>query len=270
MRRLIINADDYGLTPGVSAGIRQAHLGGVVTSTTAMANLPGLESDLRELSECPGLGVGLHLVLTRGPAVLPPEEVPSLLGPNGLLRKSLSHLARVKEDEVKREWLAQLKRFTLQRGRPTHLDSHHNVHLLPNLVDVFVDVARAAGCGRVRLISPADLGWAAGPATPVYRLYARHAQRKFTAAGLSGPSRTFGWLPSGQELSLALVEGWLRRLGDGVSELVCHPGVPDQLLLERSGLREARGRELALLTCGDLKALLARHEVQLVSYAWSE
>lgn len=74
-KKLIINADDYGHTRSVSLGIRQAHLQGIVTSTTAMMNYPGADDDLRDsVKECPRLGLGLHLVLTSGCPVLPAEK----------------------------------------------------------------------------------------------------------------------------------------------------------------------------------------------------
>ena len=78
MKRLIVNADDYGRTRGVSAGIREAHLHGIVTSTTAMMNFPGVQADLaRACDDCPQLGLGVHLVLTAGRPLRPAENVPT-------------------------------------------------------------------------------------------------------------------------------------------------------------------------------------------------
>ncbi|MEK7278341.1 MAG: ChbG/HpnK family deacetylase, partial [Chloroflexota bacterium] len=83
-KQLIVNADDYGRTPSVSGGIRHAHLRGVVTTTTAMMNMPSVENDIRlALEECPNLCLGVHLVLTAGRPVLPPERVPSLAASDG-------------------------------------------------------------------------------------------------------------------------------------------------------------------------------------------
>ena len=79
--RLIVNADDYGRTPGVSRGIRQAHLRGIVTSTTAMMNMPAIEEDLQAaLEETPELGLGVHLVLTCGAPLSPSGRVSTIAG----------------------------------------------------------------------------------------------------------------------------------------------------------------------------------------------
>ena len=84
MKRLIINSDDYGRTPEISRGIREAHLRGVVTSTTCMMNIPTTAEDIAvALKETPSLGMGVHLVLTMGRPISAPEAVPSITDENG-------------------------------------------------------------------------------------------------------------------------------------------------------------------------------------------
>ena len=143
MKYLIVNADDYGLAASVSAGIRQArtgpalgrqaHLQGIVTSTTVMMNMPDTEPALRLAAElCPNLGLGVHLNLTAGTPLLPPSQLPGLLrlGDGGrfprepALRAAAAHLPI---NEVAAEWRGQIERFIHLTGKaPDHLDSHHN------------------------------------------------------------------------------------------------------------------------------------------------
>src|SRR5689334_17247691 len=111
MKQLIINSDDYGRTPDISRGIREAHLRGVVTSTTCMMNIPTTAEDVRiALKETPELGMGVHLVLTMGRPISPPEAVPSIVEENGNFFKYtplIEHLSILNMDEVKKEWRSQ-------------------------------------------------------------------------------------------------------------------------------------------------------------------
>ena len=130
---LIVNADDFNLTAGVSRGIAEAHQGGIVSSTTVMVNLPGLRENLRYIQDLSMLGLGLHLNLTFGPPASPAEKVRSLLGSDGwLVRDPAGQLQVGDPEEIAREWEAQVEIFVTAVGRPpTHLDTHHNLHARP-------------------------------------------------------------------------------------------------------------------------------------------
>ena len=134
-KQLIVNADDYGRTASVSAGIRQAHLRGIVTTTTAMMNMSSVGNDIRlALAECPRLGLGVHLVLTAGRPVLPSERVPSLAASDGSFYKlpqMIAILQKLNPAELRAEWRAQIEKFLRTGAMLDHLDSHHhaiNVH----------------------------------------------------------------------------------------------------------------------------------------------
>src|SRR5688572_29609901 len=131
MKQLIVNSDDYGRTPEISRGIREAHLRGVVTSTTCMMNIPTTADDIAVArKETPELGLGVHLVLTMGNPISAPDTVRSITDENGQFfkyRALVEQLPRIRTDEVKREWRAQVEAFVKASGRkPTHLDSHHH------------------------------------------------------------------------------------------------------------------------------------------------
>jgi predicted glycoside hydrolase/deacetylase ChbG (UPF0249 family) len=150
--RLIVNADDYGRTSAVSAGIRAAHINGIVTSTTVMMNMSGIEIDLKAaLHETPNLGLGVHLVLTADRPLMPAEKVSSLVNEKGQFFKEEEFLLRLKNidiDQVKAEWMSQIEKFISIVGHsPDHLDSHHHVsYLTPELFRVMLELAQEFHC----------------------------------------------------------------------------------------------------------------------------
>jgi predicted glycoside hydrolase/deacetylase ChbG (UPF0249 family) len=146
-RLLIVNADDFGLTAGVSRGILEAHRRGIVSSTTAIASLPP-QGDLdREAVGLASLGIGLHVNLTWGAPVSPRASVASLVDAEGRFHRDPAVVAEcARPDDVRRETEAQIEAFHRRFGRaPTHLDSHHHTHRLPRVGDAVLQVALGAG-----------------------------------------------------------------------------------------------------------------------------
>lgn len=154
-RWLIVNADDFNLTEGVTRGILEAHRSGIVTSTTVMVNLPGLEMS-RVLSQAhPRLGLGLHLNLTFGPPVLPPGKVRSLVDDAGRFVRDHGRLREAGDpSEIRQELAAQVERFRAIFGHsPSHLDTHHHIHRHPPVLEAVLDLAVGLGV-PVRAFTP--------------------------------------------------------------------------------------------------------------------
>src|SRR5207244_4761861 len=148
VKSLIVNADDFGRTPGVNAGVLEAHLSGIVTSATVMVLEPAAEAGVSEASRrAPALSLGLHFVLTGGgPPASPPERVPSLLVGGRFPRNAQALPSELDPDDVSRELDAQIALFTKMAGRfPSHLDSHHHSALHPSVQPVFAEAARRRG-----------------------------------------------------------------------------------------------------------------------------
>ncbi|MCM3735420.1 chitin disaccharide deacetylase [Bacillus cytotoxicus] len=140
MIRLIVNADDFGLTRGVNYGIIDAHVNGLVNSATVMMNMPAVEHAVQLAKEYKTLGVGVHLVLTAGKPLL--SDVPSLVKEDGSFHShSTVREGNIDPDAAEREWTAQIEKFLSYGLTPTHLDSHHHVHALPILRDVLAQLA---------------------------------------------------------------------------------------------------------------------------------
>ena len=138
-RRLRVTADDFGFTPGVTDGILEAHEKGIVTHTSIMAGGLDFDRAVALSRKMPGLGVGVHLTLTWGNPLSSPSSIPSLVGADGklvslgeILKRFL--MGRLDRGEVAREWEAQIQRVTRSGISPTHIDSHHHLHLLPGLL----------------------------------------------------------------------------------------------------------------------------------------
>jgi chitin disaccharide deacetylase len=231
-RRLIVNADDFGLTAGVSRGILRAHREGLVTSATVLASLPP-QPELDAAAAGAGLGLGLHFNLTWGHPVSPAGTVPSLVDAEGRFGRDLAALQeRARPDDVRRECETQIEVFSRRFGRPpTHLDSHHHVHRVPRVMDAVVDVVLAA---RLPLRSQ-DAGFREG--------LRRH-----------GIATTDHFLGDAQVEPYWTTERLLDQLATlplGVTELMCHPGVFDEDLAYS---RYGRQREVELAALCDLEA----------------
>lgn len=268
MRYLIVNADDYGLTEGVSRGILQAHQVGILTSTTFMVNFPWSESMAALLPEAPDLGVGIHLNITSGGPVLPPAEVPSLVDARGQFGKGMLHLLlQVDLEHLRREWMAQVEKGIGLLGRkPTHLDTHRYLQGHPGYARVMVEIARRYAIPAVRHLYPEMLPKGTfSPFNPVSYLMNHYLRRAAAVVDGSGVAHPDGTLVGDFDLPLLLHR--LGQVGEGVTELVSHPGIVDEALRALSSLTTHREVELAALTAGEARQRLADAGIQLVTYA---
>ena len=154
-RALIVNADDFGISEGVNRGVAEACERGILTSATLMVNMPAFEDALRVARGLPNLGLGVHLNLTSGVPVLPPQRVHGLVGPKGrflpmgTLLRGLT-LGRVPLTQAEAELSAQIEKALEAGVAVTHLDSHHHVHVHPALHGLVVRLARRYGIKAVR------------------------------------------------------------------------------------------------------------------------
>jgi predicted glycoside hydrolase/deacetylase ChbG (UPF0249 family) len=246
MKRLIVNADDLGRTRGINQGIREAHQRGIVTSATVMVNYPAAREVRVLAQECPGLGLGLHFALTGGVPTLPPASVPSLVDAAGRLPAKPEGLARATKEDAIAEARAQLGRFRELIGRPpTHLDSHHHSHRLPAVFEAIATVAKENGL-PVRCASP----------EMVARLRGRGVRT----------SDVFVESFFDETATLPKLLGILESLGDGTTELMCHPAYADPELVASSSYAKVRERELAVLTSPEPRAAIERLGIRLIQF----
>ena len=228
-RRLIVNADDFGLTRGVSAGILTAHRHGIVTSTTVLVTADVDRGALAAARDA-GLGMGLHVNLTLG---RPLTNARSLVDASGrFVRDARRAAQRAAVKDVEREVGAQIDKFlTLVRRGPTHLDTHYHVGLHEPVTGVVLAAAKRLG-------------------VPV-RSQNGGARARARAAGLRTPDHFFGESGPGAYWTLATTLARLRDLPPGASEFMAHPGVFDEAL---AFSRYARQRETELVGVGTAAA----------------
>ena len=278
-RQLVVNADDFGISRGVNRGIVEAHRQGLVTSASVMANLPSAEDALTRATICPDLGLGLHLTLTAGRPLSPPHLVPTLVDADGqffLLGTLLARLSlgQVRAEDLTRELAAQVEWALKRSVRPSHLDSHHHIHIHPRVAPIVIGLAREHGIGWVRC--PAE----GGPSPALFRMPRKDAVRTLAIstfglmtrvlvkrAGLQ-TTRQFRGIGLGMGFEDAGLLATLDALPPGLTELMTHPGIPDDELARLTVFSEGRDRELAALTAPAAREAIRRHRVRLTSFAF--
>ena len=271
-RLLIVNADDFGLTEGISRGILAAHRTGIVTSTSALAIGPAYPKVAPWLADEPALGVGVHLAAVgEDPPLLSAAEIPTLLGRDGHLSPGYAGFiaravtGRIDPDDLRREFTAQLD-LVLELGVPvTHLDAHQHIHLWPLVCGVVLELAAryeipAVRVPRFRSMTPAGIG-----VTVLGRRLAKRAGR----AGLRFPEDAVGIECAGA-LDRARLPKVLARLSAGTCqtvELTVHPGEGDDADRSRYEWGYRWEDELAALNTPESRALVAGHGFTLATYA---
>jgi hopanoid biosynthesis associated protein HpnK len=287
MRRLIVNADDFGFTSGVNRAIVEAHSHGVVTSATMMANGPAFAEAAQLTKTIPAMSVGCHVVLIDGQPVLVANQVSTLTNGDAaapLFRSGLKTFAaraiagRLDPAEIEAEAAAQIRKIQAAGIQVSHFDSHKHTHLFLGVLRPLLRAARA--CGVHALRNPF------GPRTPLQSrhllarpsLWVRYAEvrilRRFASKFREAVDRQGFVTPDGTlgiEVTGALDETLFRAIAqiipDGTWEFVCHPGYNDaDLRASNTRLREAREIELRALTLPEARSVLSHEGIALISY----
>lgn len=269
-RRLIINADDYGLSRGVNTGIIEAVERGSVTSASMMVNLPGFDEAVAAARSCPSLSLGLHLNLTTGtPLTAAPTLTRRKTGqfyPLPLLIARAS-LGRVDSSEVAHECAAQVDRMVEAGISPTHLDSHRHVHTHPSLWPAVIEAASSRGLSNVRVptepMRTNTRDWKATLKKTGLLMCSRLARRR---AERNTVVQFFGLSLQGGSAFAARLFALIPKLPAGTTELMTHPGYADAELSEHDDYTWQREEELRVLCSKELRDLLLRNGIELVSF----
>lgn len=279
-RRLIVNADDFGISAGVNKGILEAHKHGIVTSTSLMVNMPYAEEAVRmKKTLAPQLGFGLHLTLSWGKPILPAGEVPSLITSEGTFPNAFDIRPwTFKADHLRAEMTAQLQRFRdLTSEMPDHIDSHQFVaNIVPKAFSVLVDLSNRHGI-PIRNPSPfldirtlKDLleHMGGGKINPLVIIFLKKYVKSNRAIlkqqeKPEWPDRfEYHFYEHGSNLENLM--NILRELPVGTTELMCHPGHIEDLDEPYRYLREV---ELRLLTHPKILELIKIQNIELISFS---
>lgn len=287
MRRLIINADDFGFTAGVNRAIAEAHTRGIVTSATLMAKGRAFDDAVRLTGNLPRLSVGCHVVLIDGEPVLKKSEVPSIASAqSGSARfgdnlKSFAARALaggLNSREIEAEVEAQIRKLQSAGIAVSHVDTHKHTHLFPAVLKPVLRAAQACGVRAIRnpfgprkplrsgdLLSRPSL-WTRYVEVKILRSLAAGFQETAKNEGFITPDGTFGIVVTGT-LDEKLFRAIAAIIPEGTWEFVCHPGYnDDELKSANTRLRESRESELRILTMPEARQLLASHGISLISY----
>jgi len=283
VKRLIINADDFGYTSGVNRAIVEAHKVGVVTSSTLMANGAAFAQAAQLANEMPKLSIGCHVVLIDGAPVVDSAELPSLTK-SGRFRDGLKTFAvraatgRLKYDEISAEVTAQIRKTQSAGIAVSHVDTHKHTHLFPKILRPLLRAAAECGVRAVRnpfgprfplrssqlLVRP-NL-WTRYAEVSILRRFAGKFRAAVRREGFATPDGTLGIEVTGV-LDETLFHAIARSIPNGTWEFVCHPGYNDaDLQAAKTRLRESREIELGVLTLPAAREVLAQEGVELISY----
>lgn len=254
MTKAIFNADDFGYSRAVNFGIMDCYKYGILTSTTLMTNMPGLEHAVELAKADPGLGVGVHMTLTCGKPLK--REKSTLTDESGNFRKQGFYLKEfeIDLDELYEEWDAQIRKFLDSDLTPTHLDSHHHAHTFGNNMQVAVDLAKKYSL----------------PLRNNDGMLACHPEIKHTEAfidDLDFPAfaEEKGWSES--RVLEFLDQKYDEIAGCSTVEIMCHPAYICTELLKGSSFNVQRCSEVdMLIDSAFAKRIKASEEIKLVTY----
>ncbi|HYA36633.1 MAG TPA: hopanoid biosynthesis-associated protein HpnK [Candidatus Binataceae bacterium] len=274
---LIVNADDFGLSPEVNAAVVRCHREGILTATSLMVAAPAAAEASRIASETPTLDVGLHAVVCMGRSVMGPRELAGLVDKDGNFTNNAVaagfryFFARKIHAALRAVLRAQVERHLELVGRLDHIDGHLNFHVHPVLADILIDLAAEHHVPFIRLprepvITTLRLARDNAPRKLVegviFRALSRRARRKARERGIRTNDWLFGLHQSGN-MSETYVLGVIERLRSGVTEMYFHPamdigGVPPS---------PAAQREVEILTGPRVREALAKRDVRLTTFA---
>ena len=273
--KLIVNADDFGLSSEINRAVLKAHREGVLTSASLIAGAKAFDEAVAIARENPRLAVGLHVVAVDGPAVLPRSRIPRLVNEHGMfpndpvglgMRYVLSAAAR---EELAAELRAQFERFAATGLKLSHVDGHQHMHMHPVVFGMILPLARRFGAAGFRV--PRDelsialrldrrkaarkMGW-----TLIFGLLSRYCQGRVCAGGFAMVDRTYGFMQTGQMHS-AYVGAVLRQMRSKCAEMYFHP---------RIGARDdyfgANPDDLESLLSRNVRQIIEQRGIELTSY----
>jgi hopanoid biosynthesis associated protein HpnK len=293
VRRLIVNADDFGFTSGVNRGIVEAHQRGIVTSSTLMANGQAFDDAVCLAKSVPSLSIGCHVVLIDGKPVVDPTLLPSITSSSitssvsggGRFHDGMKSFAaraltgRFNSSEIETEVSAQIRKLQSAGINVSHIDTHKHTHLFPAVLRPLLRAARGCGVRAVRnpfgprkplksaeLLARPSL-WTRYAEVRILRALAARFRDEAKREGFATSDGTFGVVVTGA-LDEKLFRAIAAIIPEGTWEFVCHPGYnDDDLESAKTRLRESRQIELRLLTMPETRQLLLDQGIKLISYA---
>ncbi len=278
MKQLIINADDFGLHPLINKGIIKGHSEGIITSTSLMPSAPYFDEAVQLAKANPSLGVGIHLTLVGGVKPACTSGVNSLLTAGGVFAEDYTVFAKkwytgsIKKNELVKELETQIEKVLAAGIKPTHIDSHQHMHVLPGIAGIVVRLCEKYDIKKIRMPGE-NIFWSGGFAAGIGRKIGRDglsfcamlAKSKAKSAGLVYPQHFFGMLAGGN-LNAELVKDILLNLPEGTSEIMTHPGLDSAELTKHFTWGYHWQDELGAFLSAENKEIVREHGIKLINF----
>ncbi len=264
MKLLVVNADDFGFTRDVNAGIVAAHTDGILTATTLMANGAAFDDALRLAAETPSLDIGCHLVLVGGRSLLDGRTFPATVS-------QLIHAVSLRRIRPVEELRAQIRKILDAGIVPTHLDTHKHTHLFPPVLDAVARLSEEFKIPWVRRpfdfpLQPGTVPWSKRLVSSAFGLVRSRFHAALAKHGCRTTDHFAGFQITGRYHAVD-VAALIRALPEGSTEFMVHPGIlGEELRAAQTRLKQSRADELAALTSAEAKSALAESGVRIANY----
>ena len=276
MKQIILNADDFGRHELINRAVERCVADGVLRSATLMPGGAAFDDAAALAVRTPALGVGIHLTLVNGNPVLPPAAIPSLVTETGVFVDDHTAFAmrllrgRVSLDEVRAELAAQLRRVEAAGIHPTHADSHQHMHVLPHIIDIVLDLCRAAKIPAMRAPrAPLFAGNFGGVGQLIGRtglaVLAHRAATKARRRGIRTPDH-FAGIVAGEAVDTRALTKIAAQLKDGTTEVMLHPGTDNAVLIRDCLWEHDFEAEFAAVCAPAVQDALAASGAEIVNF----
>lgn len=278
MKKLIVNADDFGLHTMINQAILKGHVAGCITSTSLMAMGNGFDEAVHMALKTPSLDVGVHLTLVAERPVLPPDKVKTLVDKNGVFATDYMQFilryfqGKIDLDEVYNEFSAQIERIINSGISISHLDSHQHLHVLPKITDICITLAKKYKIKTMRIPAEPYL-FMGGYDADVKRIIgkcgltflANRARKKVIGHSIHVPNHFFGMLAGGH-LNEHYLKNIITSLPEETSEIMIHPGHDTKVLQSVFPWAYQWENELNAVISPSVMKLIREEDVKLSSF----
>lgn len=277
MKQLIINADDFGRHQSINMAVEKAFRKGCLRSTTIMAGGKFFEHALKVAARNPNLGVGIHFTLANGYPVLPPEEIPSLVTPNGTFHENYIEFLKlyvkgqINRAEIQAELAAQLEKVQRAGLHLTHFDSHQHLHHFPGIIGITLKLAKAANIPAMRAADTKILDGSIESFGQIIGRLGLGSLSKFAAHSAHSKNILtpdhFSGIVAGESVNGRFLAKVIRNLGEGTTEVMLHPGTKNATLQKYCKWEHDFEAELKAVTSPRILKLLKENEVAVVNFS---
>lgn len=277
MKKIIVNADDFGRHELINRAVERAVDTGCLKSATLMAGGVAFDDAIQLAKKSPSLGVGIHFTLANGNPVLPSKEIPSLVTEEGIfhgdyikfLKRYLS--GKISLSEVRSELAAQLEKILNTGLTLTHFDSHQHLHHMPGIIEIVLELAESAGIKSMRVANTKLFdGELDSFGKFVGRLglgslakFAAHLAHKKNFA----TPEHFAGIVAGESVSETFMLKLTENLQEGTTEVMLHPGTDNKILQDFCKWEHDFEAELAAVTSPRVLSLLAEKNISAINFS---